>query len=37
LYNYGMYRVLARLSFSVYMVHFTIRWVKFKYFFNVNL
>jgi peptidoglycan/LPS O-acetylase OafA/YrhL len=25
LYNYGMYRVLARLSFSVYMVHFTIR------------
>jgi peptidoglycan/LPS O-acetylase OafA/YrhL len=23
-FNYGMYRVLARLSFSVYMVHFTV-------------
>lgn len=23
-YNYGMYRILARLSFSVYMVHVTI-------------
>jgi hypothetical protein len=23
-YNYGMYRILARLSFSVYMVHYTI-------------
>jgi hypothetical protein len=25
LYNYSMYRVLARLSFSVYMVHFSLR------------
>lgn len=24
LYNYGMYRILARLSFSVYMVHVTV-------------
>lgn len=24
IYNYGMYRILARLSFSVYMVHVTI-------------
>lgn len=24
LYNYGMYRILARLSFSVYMTHLTI-------------
>ncbi|KAG5670310.1 hypothetical protein PVAND_000586 [Polypedilum vanderplanki] len=24
LYNYGMYRVLARLSFSVYMIHFSL-------------
>jgi hypothetical protein len=24
MFNYGMYRILARLSFSVYMVHLTI-------------
>lgn len=24
MYNYGMYRILARLSFSVYMVHVTV-------------
>lgn len=30
MFNYGMYRILARLSFSVYMVHLTIGYVKFK-------
>ncbi|CRK96295.1 CLUMA_CG009715, isoform A [Clunio marinus] len=24
LYNYGMYRILARVSFSVYMIHYTV-------------
>lgn len=27
IFNYGMYRVLARLSFSVFMVHITIGWL----------
>lgn len=30
LFNYGMYRILGRLSFSVYMVHLTIGYVKFE-------
>lgn len=30
IFNYGMYRILARLSFSVYMVHLTIGYVEFQ-------
>jgi hypothetical protein len=29
-FNYGMYRILARLSFSVYMVHISIGWDSIK-------